>query len=236
MTEFVTVDVQDAIATVLLDRPPVNLLNLPALRELAAAFAEIAGRDDIAAVIVYGGDKIFSAGDDIAELLELAPAQATAMVPDVERMLDGLARLPVPVAAAITGYGLGAGLELALGADRRIAGDNAKFALPQVHAGFIPRGGAARLIALLGSATVRDLLLTGRFVGADEAMALGLVDEVVAPDEVYRAALAWAGQFRGQSRLALAAGKAALAGAAGGSLIGGADQRERSWQWLGQQP
>jgi enoyl-CoA hydratase len=100
---------------------------------------------------------------------------------------------------------------VALGADRRIAGDNAKLGVPEILLGVIPGGGGTqRLARLVGPAKAKDMVYTGRFVGADEALAIGLVDEVVAPDEVYNAALKWAGQFAGAASIALAAAKAAI--------------------------
>jgi enoyl-CoA hydratase len=131
----------------------------------------------------------------------------------MQRTLGCLAVVPVPVVAAISCYALGSGLELALGADRRVIGDNVKLAMPQIRAGLIPRGGGTqRLRALIGPAAASDLMFTGRFVAAAEAQSLGLADEMVAPDEVFSAAMSWARQFRGSDRAALAAVKTALAG------------------------
>ena len=121
--------------------------------------------------------------------------------------------MPKPTVAAITGYALGGGFEVALGCDRRIAGDNAKVGQPEILLGIIPGGGGTqRLARLIGRRRPRTCVYTGRFVGAQEALAIGMVDEVVAPDDVYAAAVRWAKQFVGGPVLALAAAKAAIDG------------------------
>ncbi|MEU6558733.1 enoyl-CoA hydratase-related protein [Nocardia nova] len=208
MAEFVTVDRAEAgIAVLRFARPPLNLIDLQLASELAAAAEEIAAAEDVRAVIVYGDERIFAAGDDQAELAGWTPGQARAVAADLQDALDCLARIPQPTVAAITGYAVGAGLELALGADRRIIGDNVKLALPQIRAGLVPVAGIRRLALLIGPGPARDLVYTGRFVEAEEAAALGLVDEVVAPDDVRTAALRWARQFTGGPARALAAAK-----------------------------
>ncbi|MGV9678592.1 enoyl-CoA hydratase-related protein [Nocardia sp. NPDC003482] len=208
MAEFVTVDRPEAgIAVLRFARPPMNSIDLQVASELAAA-AEGIGRDEaVAAVVVYGDERIFSAGDDVAELERLTVEQARAMVDDLQAALGCLARIPRPTVAAITGYALGTGLELALGADRRIVGDNVKLGLPQIHTGLIPLAGIRRASLLIGPARAKDLVYTGRLLDAAEAAAIGLVDEVVAPDDVYHAAMRWARQFIGRPGLALAAAK-----------------------------
>lgn len=208
MAEFVTVDRPEAgIAVLRFARAPMNLIDLQVARELAAAAAGIGADADVRAVVVYGDERVFSAGDEMAELDRLTPEQAAAMAADLQAALGCLTRLPQPTVAAIAGYALGAGLELALGADRRIIGDNVKLGLPQIKAGMIPLSGIRRLSLLIGPARAKDLVYTGRFVEPDEAAALGLVDEVVAPDDVYVAALRWARQFTGGPARALAAAK-----------------------------
>ncbi|MBB5911814.1 enoyl-CoA hydratase [Nocardia transvalensis] len=208
MAEFVTVDRAEAgIAVLRFARPPLNLIDVQLALELAAAADRIAEDAEARAVVVYGDERVFSAGDELAELAELSSEQARALAGDLQRALGCLARLPQPTVAAISGYALGAGLELALGADRRIIGDNVKLGLPQIRAGLIPVAGIRRLSLLIGPARAKDLVYTGRFVEHDEATALGLVDEVVAPDDVYTAALRWARQFTGGPARALAAAK-----------------------------
>src|SRR5690606_25285651 len=122
-----------------------------------------------------------------------------------------IAELPKPTVAAITGYALGGGLELALTADRRVAGDNVKVGQPEIQLGIIPgAGGTQRLSRLVGPSKAKDIVFTGRFVKAEEALAIGLVDEVVAPDEVYAAAHRWASQFVNGPAVALRAAKIAI--------------------------
>ena len=208
MAEFVTVDrPEPGIAVLRFARPPMNLIDLQVARELAAAAEGIGAEAEVRAVVLYGDERVFSAGDEMAELARLTPEQATAMAADLQAGLGCLARLPQPTVAAIAGYALGAGLELALGADRRIIGDNVKLGLPQIRAGLIPLSGIRRLSLLIGPAHAKELVYTGRFVEPDEAAALGLVDEVVAPDDVYVAALRWARQFTAGPARALAAAK-----------------------------
>lgn len=208
MAEFVTVDrAEPGIAVLRFARPPMNLIDLDAALELAAAAERIGADPQVRAVVVYGDERVFSAGDEVAELARLSTEQARAMAADLQGALGCLARLPQPTVAAISGYCLGAGLELALGADRRIIGDNVKLGLPQIHTGLIPLAGIRRLSLLIGPARAKDLVYTGRFVDPTEAAALGLVDEVVAPDDVYTAALAWARRFTTGPARALAAAK-----------------------------
>jgi enoyl-CoA hydratase len=123
-----------------------------------------------------------------------------------------VAAIPKPTVAAVTGYALGAGLTLALAADRRISGDNVKVGATEILDGLPPAGGgAARLARAVGESNAKDLVFSGRFVGAKEALAMGLVDELVAPDHVYDAAAAWARRFVDASPELLAAAKAAFA-------------------------
>ena len=214
MNEFVSVHVDDerpGIATIVLSRPPSNTLTRQACREIVAVCAEVARRDEIAAVILFGGHEIFSAGDDLAELRTLSPAEADGAARLRQDAADAVAAIPKPTVAAITGYALGTGLSLALAADWRVSGDNAKMGFPEILAGLIPGGGAlARLPALVGVSRSKDLAFSGRFVDARQALAIGLLDEMVAPDHVYDAAADWAQRFVGMSAQAIAATKRAI--------------------------
>lgn len=214
MPEFVTLETSPdhpGVGTILLSRPPMNALNRQLQEELIAAAEEANVRDDIKAVVVYGGPKVFAAGADIKEMNDMTFAEMNKVARKLQAGLGAIAAITKPTVAAITGYALGGGLEVALGADRRIAGDNAKLGVPEVLLGVIPGGGGTqRLARLVGPSRAKDMMFTGRFVGAEEALAIGLVDEVVAPDEVYNAALSWAGQFAHGASVALAAAKAAV--------------------------
>ncbi|WP_407726796.1 enoyl-CoA hydratase/isomerase family protein [Rhodococcoides fascians] len=211
MAEFVTLEVSDGIGTIRLDRPPMNALNRQVQEEIRAAAREATVNSDVRAVIVYGGEKVFAAGADIKEMAAMSVVEMTDIAAELQSALGSLSTIPKPVVAAVTGYALGGGLEVALGADRRIAGDNAKLGVPEVLLGVIPGGGGTqRLARLIGPSRAKDMVFTGRFVGAEEALRIGLVDEVVAPDEVYNAARAWAGKFTTGASRALAAAKASI--------------------------
>ena len=217
MREFVTVHVSDqqpGVGTILLNREPTNALTRQAYRELASAATEVDERDDIATVIVFGGHDIFSAGDDLDELRTLDPREAGA-ADDVRRAaLEAVAAIGKPTVAAVTGYALGAGLSLALCADWRVCGDNAKLGATEILAGRAPGGGGcSRLTQAVGPWRAKELTFSGRFVGAPEALALRLVDELVAPDHVYDSALSWANRFVDAPAAAVAAAKALIDGA-----------------------
>ncbi|MEV0360691.1 enoyl-CoA hydratase-related protein [Nocardia sp. NPDC050697] len=211
--EFTTLALpaQRGVAVLRFSRPPANLINLQLAREIAIE-AERAGKhESVAALVLYGDERIFSAGDDLAEIGTWSPDQAVALASDHSRHLGVLPTVPCPTVAAITGYCLGGALELALGADRRVVGDNVKLGLPQLHHATVPTAGMEPLIRLVGLRAARDLVYSGRYVEAEEALRLGLVDEVVAPDDVYDAAHRWAAGFTGRSGAAVAAAKSVLA-------------------------
>jgi enoyl-CoA hydratase len=180
-------------------------------REIAAAADELGRRDDVAAVILFGGHEIFSAGDDMAELRRLTAAEAEIAARVRQQAVDAVAAIPKPTVAAITGYALGAGLTLTLAADWRVSGDNVRFGATEILAGLVPgRGGLARLTRAAGASRAKDLVFSGRFFDAEEALELGLIDEMVAPDGVYDAAAAWARRFLDGPKQALAAAKAGI--------------------------
>jgi len=211
MNEFVSVivsDEQPGIATLLLSRAPTNALTRQVYRELVAAAAAIGGLDDVFAVIIFGGHEIFSAGDDVPELRTLNTDEAAVAVQACRQAIEAVAAIPKPTVAAITGYALGGGLTLALAADWRVSGDNGKFGATEILAGLVPAGGAEWLVRSVGLGKAKDLVFSGRFVDAKEALALGLIDEMVAPDSVYDAALAWARRFGDYPPQVLAAAKA----------------------------
>lgn len=213
MGEFVRLEVEAGVGTIRLERPPVNALNNQVQRELAEAAKEAADRDDVRAVILYGGEKTFAGGADIKEMAAKSYVEISKFGAELQASLASIAELPKPTVAAVTGYALGGGLELAMTADRRIVGDNVKVGQPEIQLGVIPgAGGTQRLTRLVGPSKAKDIVYTGRFVKAEEALAIGLVDEVVAPDEVYAAAHKWAAQFADGPAVALKAAKAAIDG------------------------
>ncbi|MBO0839481.1 MAG: enoyl-CoA hydratase/isomerase family protein [Sciscionella sp.] len=222
MGEFVRFEVDNGVGTIRLDRPPVNAINGQLTAELADAAREANDRADVRAVIIYGGQKTFAGGADVKEMLERDYVAARQFGGALQSTVAQIAAIGKPTIAAITGYALGGGLELALAADRRIAGDNVKVGQPEILLGIIPgAGGTQRLARLIGPSKAKDLIYTGRFVKADEALALGIVDDVVAPDDVYTAAKTYAEQFVNGPAVALANAKAAIDGGLDGDLASG---------------
>jgi enoyl-CoA hydratase/carnithine racemase len=211
MAEFVTLTVDGGVGTIRLDRPKMNALNTQVQEEIRAAANEATERDDVHAVVVWGGPKVFAAGADIKEMADRSYAEMVDRSAALTSSFTTVARIPKPVVAAINGYALGGGCELALCADRRIAAEDATLGQPEILLGIIPgAGGTQRLPRLIGPAKAKDIIFTGRFVKADEALAIGLVDEVVAADQVYDAAVKWASQFSNAPTYALRAAKEAI--------------------------
>lgn len=217
--EIVGVQVTDGVATIRLQRPPMNAINSAMQEQLRAAATQVGADESVRAVVLYGGEKVFAAGADVKEFAGQDHAYMMRDAARVMSALDALARIPKPVIAAVTGYALGGGCELALTADFRISADNAKWGQPEILLGIIPgMGGTQRLPRLVGPAKAKDLIYTGRFVDAQEALEIGLVDAVVPAAEVYDAALAMARKFATGPALALAAAKAAIDGGLDGDL------------------
>ncbi|WP_422749757.1 enoyl-CoA hydratase [Mycobacterium sp. WMMD1722] len=212
MREFVSVHLSEErpqIATLLLSRPPTNALTRQVYLELIDAAGEVAARDDVGVVILFGGHEIFCAGDDVPALRTLDATQYAGIA---AQAVAAVADIPKPTVAAVTGYALGAGLTLALAADRRISGDNVKVGSTEILADLAPSADAtARLSRAIGASKAKDLVFSGRFVGAEEAREIGLIDELTAPDGVYEAALGWARRFDEHPPHVLAAAKAAFA-------------------------
>lgn len=209
--EFVRLEVEDGVGTIRLDRPKMNALDKQMQEEIRAAALEATERDDVRAAVVYGGERVFAAGADIKEMAEMSYKDMVARSGGLQSSLSAVARIPKPVVAAVTGYALGGGCELALCADVRIAADNATLGQPEILLGIIPgAGGTQRLTRLVGPSTAKDLIFSGRFVKADEALAIGLVDRVVPADQVYAEAVAWARQFTAAAALALRAAKESI--------------------------
>jgi enoyl-CoA hydratase/carnithine racemase len=220
--EFVRLEVDGPIGTIRLERPPMNALNKQVQEEIRVAAQEAGERADVRAVIVYGGQKVFAAGADIKEMAAMSYVDMAARARMLSSSLSAVAEIPKPTVAAMTGYALGGGFELALCCDRRIVGDNVKVGQPEILLGIIPgAGGTQRLSRLVGPSKAKDIIYTGRFVGAQEALALGMVDEVVAPDDVYTAALSWVKPFADGPAQALAAAKKAIDGGLDGDLRSG---------------
>jgi enoyl-CoA hydratase/carnithine racemase len=209
--DFVRLEVEEGIGTIRLDRPPMNALNTQVQEELRAAAAEVGERADVAAVVLYGGEKVFAAGADVKEMAAMAYADMVDRSGALQSSFTAVARIPKPVVAAVTGYALGGGCELALCADFRVCAEDAKLGQPEILLGVIPgAGGTQRLPRLVGPARAKDIIFSGRFVDAEEALRIGLVDRVVAPEQVYAEARAMAGRFVGGPAYALRAAKEAV--------------------------
>jgi enoyl-CoA hydratase len=211
MTDLVRLEVDGGIGTIRLDRPPMNALNGEIQHGLVAACREATERRDVSAVIVWGGEKVFAAGADIKEMETMSytdMVEHSALLQDFTR---SLARLPKPTVAAITGYALGGGCEVALACDFRIAADDAKLGQPEILLGIIPgAGGTQRLARLVGPSRAKDLVFSGRFVDAQEALAIGLVDAVAPAADVYATARSMVDRYVGGPAHALRAAKEAI--------------------------
>ena len=226
---FVTVERRpDGVALLRLDRPKMNALSGALLDQLADEVDGLAA-DAPGAVVVWGGPRIFAAGADVSEFVDEAsgrptPERAAGVGARFRRALDALAALPVATVAAVNGYALGGGCELALACDLRVAGDDARFGQPEILLGIIPGGGGTqRLTRLVGPARAKDLVLTGRQVGADEALRIGLADRVVQAAEALDAACALAASLAAGPPEATSLAKRAVDEGADLPLAGGLD-------------
>ncbi|MFD4507734.1 enoyl-CoA hydratase/isomerase family protein [Streptomyces sp. NPDC058457] len=207
----VTLEVSEGVGTLRLDRPPMNALDVATQDRIKELAGEATRREDVRAVVIYGGEKVFAAGADIKEMQNMDHAAMVLRSRDLQDSFTAVARIPKPVVAAVTGYALGGGCELALCADYRIAADNAKLGQPEILLGLIPgAGGTQRLPRLVGPSRAKDLIFTGRMVKADEALAIGLVDRVVPAADVYTEAHAWAAKLAQGPAIALRAAKEAI--------------------------
>ena len=211
MYELVEIVRESGIATLKLNRPPVNALNFQLQAEIARASEELGNDIGVAAVVLYGGEKAFAAGADIKEMEKLSHEEMLARSAGLKSAFDAVARIPKPVIAAITGYALGGGLELAMCADVRLASESVKVGQPEILLGIIPgAGGTQRLTRLVGPSIAKELVFTGKVISATEAYQLGIINKVVADGEVYAKACEWARQFVGGPAVALATAKAAI--------------------------
>jgi enoyl-CoA hydratase/carnithine racemase len=209
----------DGVAVVTLDNPKVNAISGALRAQLAAVVAELTA-DPPGAVVVTGGERIFAAGADITQFG--GPDEAEVIGADFHATLDAVAAIPRMVIAAVGGYALGGGCELALACDYRIASEKAVFGQPEILLGIIPGGGGTqRLARLVGPSKAKDMVLTGRRVDAEEALRIGLCDEVVAPEVLHERAFALAGELAKGAVLAQALAKRAVDGGLDRELAGG---------------
>jgi enoyl-CoA hydratase/carnithine racemase len=215
MGEFVRIDTEGGVATIRIDRPPANALAHAVSVELSEAAGIVTRDEAVRAVVVWGGERIFAAGADIKAMVGYGPEEIAVDVGALEQACRDLEAIPKVTIAAINGFALGGGLEIALACDFRFAAQDARLGLPEIKLGIIPgSGGTQRLPRLVGLAKARDLIFTGRQVPAAEALDIGLVDRVASPADVLVLATHRARSFVEGPPLAYAAAKRALAAAA----------------------
>jgi enoyl-CoA hydratase/carnithine racemase len=209
--EFVRLESEGGIGTIRLDRPPMNALNTQIQEELRTAAHAAAADADIRSVVVYGGEKVFAAGADITEFTTMTYQQMAVRAAALSGAFDAVARIGKPVVAAVTGYALGGGCELALACDWRVVAADARLGQPEIKLGLIPgAGGTQRLARLIGPARAKDLVFSGRMVDAEEALRIGLADRVVPAAEVYRTAVELVRPYANGPAFALRAAKLAI--------------------------
>jgi enoyl-CoA hydratase/carnithine racemase len=211
MGDFVRLEVDDGVGVIRIDRPPANAIDLTVGLELLEAAKEAGGRADIGALVVWGGPRIFAAGADIKAMADWSAHEVRPSVEALGDACDLLEELPKPVIAAVNGFALGGGLELALACDLRYLGADAKVGQPEIRLGVIPgAGGTQRLTQLVGPGLARRLVYTGEQMDAPAALAAGLAERVIASGDVLDVAVADGRSFARGPRLALAAAKGAI--------------------------
>lgn len=210
------------VAVLRVDRPPMNALNSAIVGALAEHARAVAVDPRVRAVVLTGGEKVFAAGADVKQFATMSQADMAAYADTLSSSLETIARLPKPVIAAVNGYALGGGCELALTADFRVCADDARLGQPEILLGLIPgAGGTQRLPRLVGPSKAKDLVFSGRFVDAQEALAIGLVDVVVPKEQVLDTALTMARRYVGGPALAIQAAKTAIDVGLDGDLTSG---------------
>jgi enoyl-CoA hydratase len=204
--ELLTFDVADRIATITVNRPDkLNALNDAVMAELRIAIAEARRRADIGAVLLTGAGRAFIAGADISEMVDQSPVEGKSRAVRGQQVLRRFETSPKPTLAAVNGFALGAGCELAMACHIRIASDKAKFGQPEVKLGIVPGyGGTQRLPRLVGKGRALELLLTGEMIDAAEAYRIGLVNRIVPADELIPSARAMLLSMLAQGPLAVA--------------------------------
>jgi enoyl-CoA hydratase/carnithine racemase len=209
--DTVRLEVDGGVATIRVERPKMNALDVATQLAIRDAAFAVSADPGVAAVVVYGGERVFAAGADVKEMVTMTHADMVAKSHILQACMSAVAAIPKPVVAAVTGYALGGGCELAMAADLRFVAEDARMGQPEILLGIIPgMGGSQRLTRLVGVSRAKELIFTGRHVAADEALGIGLADRVFPKEQVYAEAVAWCRQFVGGPALALAAAKQAV--------------------------
>jgi len=211
--ETVLFEEQNGIATLTFNRPKsLNAINSQLIKEVSAILDEIAENEDIRVLVLTGaGEKAFVAGADITEIATLNPVQARHFSKQGHRVMDKLQNLPIPVIAAVNGFALGGGLEIALSCDFIYASENAKFGLPEINLGIIPGfGGTQRLARIVGKNLAREMIFTGKMIDAAEAERKGIVNQVAGAEQLMEAVKKTAGAMAAKGKVSLAAAKRAV--------------------------
>ena len=210
--ETLTMLIDEGIATITMNRPDVlNALNNQVFNELALAAEELTRDNSVRVVIITGGDKVFAAGADIGPLATTNAVDAATSDKPSYRAFQLIEKMPKPVIAAVAGYALGGGCELAWVADVRIAAENAQFGLPEIKLGIIPgAGGTQRLPRLIGAGKAKELIFGGEIINSSEAWRIGLVNKVVPTDQLQAEARKLAKRFSSRGAVALRMAKSAV--------------------------
>ncbi|MDO5740245.1 MAG: enoyl-CoA hydratase-related protein [Ornithinimicrobium sp.] len=211
LSEFVRVEIDASIATIRIDRPKMNPLSIEVQDALGEAAGIVSEEAEVAAVVIWGGESVFAAGADIKEMQRMTYTDMVERAPLIQAAFSRVARIPKPTVAAIEGYALGAGNELALCCDFRVAAIDAKLGQPEILLGVIPgAGGSQRLSRLVGVSKAKDLVFSGRMVDANEAMDIGLVDKVCPAGSAHETAVAMVQRYVHGPAFALRAAKEAI--------------------------
>lgn len=208
MGEFVNLEISDGVGVIRLDRPPMNALSRQVVGEIAEVTRQANADPEVKAVVVWGGEKIFAAGADISEFTSAGSVGLFHYGKILQDAFSGIAELPKVTIAAINGFALGGGCELAMTCDFRFAGDDARLGQPEILLGIIPgAGGTQRMPRLVGVAKAKELIYTGKMIDAEEAQRIGLVDRVYPAPEVFDKAVEAAGRYAKGPLVALKAAK-----------------------------
>lgn len=210
--EFVNYTIEDKVATVVIDRPPVNALNSKTMEELDEVLEELEKDENVAAIVITGGGKYaFIAGADVKEMPKLTPESAEEMSANGQAILMKMEKMGKPVISAINGLALGGGLELAMATDIRIISDRARVGQPEINLGLFPGwGGTQRLPRIVGLAKAKEIIFTGDMISAQEAMRIGLVNKVVPDGEELKVARDIAKKIISKAPIAVAKSKNAM--------------------------